>query len=191
MTKEGLRKEVKVESCVVPELTAREEYAICWTARRAYDDIWDYLIEDYNTQLMQNYMSIICLLHKENPEHALYMISTLLEQAFACSTLNLTMELCQPNDGSIDIYVNELLATAYEALTADEEYDEDDEEDADWYDIEWDDCLEDSDERPFAVIKICGNDEEIPGFKDALKHVLKVIGITPNDLKKRESEEDE
>lgn len=184
MRKEKVRKEFKAEGYVTPELTTREEYAIRWTARRAYDDIWDYLIEDYNTQLMQNYMSIICLLHKESEVNALYMISTLLEQAFAYGTLNLTMELCQPDDGSIDIFVKELLATAYEALV-DAEDDEEDEED------EWDDDFEEIDERPFAVIKVCCGDEEIPGFKEALKHVMNVIGITPNDLKKKESEEDE
>jgi len=188
MTKEKVRKEARAEVNVVSNLSARENYAICWAARKAYDDIKDYFIEDCNDRLVSNYMSVICLLHKENEENALYMVSTLLEQAFAYDTWNLIMELCHPEDGSIEIFIKELLATAYEDLVEPDEEEEDE-----WEDEDFDDDFKEGevDERPFAVITVYGDDEKMPGFKEALKHVMKVIGFTPNDLKKKECEEDE
>lgn len=174
------RKESAAEEPKVISPTDREAYALRWAARRSYFEIKDYFIEDCNDQLVQNYMCVVCLLNKECEDHALYLVATLLEQAYSYELMNFVMNMCDPDDGSIDIFINALLDTAFEDLAEDEddEYDDEPEEDID-------------EEEPFSVVNISIDGEHIPGFEEAVEHVLKIIGITADDLKKKEADESE
>lgn len=179
-----MKKEVNEKMEVI--LTEREQAVIKWLARTAYATIKADFWEDGKEKYFSAYMSVVTMLNQHENMNAMYFICTLLDQGYSEDIAELTTEICKPDDGSIELFMNEFK----EYLIYDMFYEEDDDFDEDEFDDEEMD-IEELDEDPFAVISVAVDKEKCPGFESHIKEILQTLGIPFPELRKKECEESE
>ena len=188
MTKEKEMKEVV--------LTEREQEVIKWMARNAYETIKADFWEDGKQKYFGSYMSVVTMLYQREKTDAMFFICILLDQGYNEDLAQLVTKVCNPEDGSVDFFMNEFNQyVIYDMFYEEDDDDEDefddeafDEEEPELYDVNFDPEL---DEDPFAVIRVEVDKEKCPEFESKMREILQVLGIKLPVFRKKEREEDE
>lgn len=189
MTKENVKEMKEVV------LTEREQEVIKWLARSAYESIKADFWDDEKDKYFGSYMSVVTMLYQREKTDAMFFICILLDQGYNEDLAQLVTKVCSPEDGSMDLFMDEFNQyIIYDMFYEDEDdeydddYDYDDEDEPELYDVNFDPEL---DEDPFAVIRVSVDKEKCPQFESKMKTILQTLGITLPAFRKKESEEDE
>lgn len=178
-------------------LTEREQEMIKWAANGAYESIRADFWDDEKEKYFEAYMSVVLTLNQREHSDAMYFICILLDQGYNEELAKLVTKICNPKDGSMELFMEEFKNyIIYDMFYEDEEddfdedeFDDDDvDEEMELYDVNFEGKV---DEDPFAIISVTVDKEKCPEFESKMKDILQALGATFSGFRKKESEEDE
>lgn len=174
-------------------LTEREQEVIKWAAQDAYGSIKADFWEDGREKYFEAYMSVVLTLTQREHTDAMYFVCILLDQGYNENLAELVAKICRPEDGSMELFMEnfkEYILYDMFCEEDEEEYDEDDfdDEGMELYDVNFEEEME---ENPFAIISVAVDKKKCPEFENRLKGILQTLGIPFYSFRKKESDEDE
>lgn len=174
-------------------LTEREQGVIKWAAQDAYGSIKADFWEDGREKYFEAYMSVVLTLTQREYTDAMYFVCILLDQGYNENLAELVTKICNPEDGSMKLFMENFKEYIIYDMFYEEDEDEYDEEDYDdeemeLYDVNFDEEME---EDPFAIISVAVDKKKCPEFENRLKDILQTLGVPFSGFRKKESDEDE